>query len=83
MLYIDDIVRLADNQSDMLPLINISSQEATDFGLKFSTEKSGITAFNDTSTDSVSIQHGELSRVEEYKYLGVWISEVEFGSVDK
>lgn len=56
-------------------LINISGQEAADLGLGFSTEKLGIMVFNDTSADSVSIQHAELPRVKEHKYLGVWITE--------
>ena len=77
MLYADDIVLLADNQRDMQLLINISGREATDLGLKFRTEKSGIMVFNDISTDAMTIQQSVIPRVKEYKYLGVWINEGE------
>lgn len=57
MLYADDHVLLADNQTDMQQLINIRGQEGTDLGLNFSARKLAIMAFSDTSTDGVSIQH--------------------------
>lgn len=64
MLYADAIVLLANNQTDVKWLINISDEEAIDIGLNFSAEKSGIMVFNDTSTDAASIQHDELPRVK-------------------
>ena len=76
-LYADDIVLLADNQRDMQLLINISGREATDLGLEFSAEKSGVMVFNDVSTVTMTIQHFVIPRVKEYKYLGVWINEEE------
>lgn len=66
-----DGVLLSDNQSDMQRLLNFAAQEGTALGLHFCSKKLGIIVFSDTSTDSVSIQHGETPGVKEYKYLVV------------
>ena len=76
MMYADDIVLLADNKKDLQILANICGNAATNLGLKFSTEKSGIMIFNeDMSNFVVSIQQQVIPIVKQYKYLGVHINE--------
>ena len=76
LMYADDIVLLADNKKDLQILANICGNAATNLGLKFSTEKSGIMIFNEhTSNFVVSIQQQVIPIVKQYKYLGVHINE--------
>nr|XP_054917938.1 uncharacterized protein LOC129380575 [Dermacentor andersoni] len=75
LFYADDIVLLANKQSDLQRLANICGQEGNKLGLKFSVRKSGVIVFNENSEQTVEIQGQEIPRVTEYKYLGIWINE--------
>lgn len=75
LFYADDIVLLANKQSDMQRLADICGEECEKLGLKFSAKKSGYMVFNDNSEQTVLIQGQEIPRVKEYKYLGIWINE--------
>lgn len=80
LLNTDEVVLSADNQKDVQLLVHICDQEAANLGLNFSTVKLGIVVFNNSSTDAKSIQLGEISRMEEDKYLGLWINEKNYST---
>lgn len=76
LIYADDIVLLADNEQGLQQLTDMCGEEATELGLEFSTEKSGVLVFNDDARNkSVLIQQATIPQVTKYKYLGIWINE--------
>lgn len=74
--YADDIVLMTDNSRDMLKLFTICGQESDELGLEFSAEESEIMVFKFTRDNPLCIQRFQSPRVEQYKYLGVWLHEV-------
>ena len=77
LLYADDVVVLSESAEEFQKILDVVGEYEKDFGVKFSGEKSKVMIVNRSEKDSdIAWRLGgrELQEVEEYKYLGIWVS---------
>ena len=79
LLYADDIVRLANNESDMQTLLNTLHTWCQRWRMLINTEKSKVVHFRqgrrDRSEFQFNVGNNELETVSTYKYFGVIFNE--------
>lgn len=49
--------------------------ERGNLGFTFSTIRSGLMIFNDSTDQVLTLQGHEIASLAEYRYLGVWVTE--------
>ena len=73
--YADDLATLSDCVADAQKLLTEIETAAAQVGLYINTKKTNCMSFNQDSVDGIMGRDGETVRsVEDYKYLGAWIS---------
>ena len=74
LAYADDIVLLADKKEDMVEMLKECSEYADESKLKYNISKSQCLVFGDSLGDVFHLQGQQMELVNEYKYLGVTIT---------
>ena len=79
LLYADDIVILAPNESNLQCMLNCVNEWCNKWSLSIICSKSNILYFRpssiERSTFSFNCGDYNISYVDSYKYLGIWFSE--------
>ena len=79
LLYADDIVILAPNESNLQCMLNCVNEWCNKWRLSINCSKSNILHFRpssiERSTFSFNCGDYNISYVDSYKYLGIWFSE--------
>ena len=79
MLFADDIILTAENESDLQNSLDILHRWCQSWNMKINAEKTKIIHFrgpSKTPTDAIFRCGREiLSRTDKYKYLGLWLTE--------
>jgi hypothetical protein len=78
LLYADDVVIMTENRNSMQRVFDVISQYAREFRVRFSAEKSQVLVVNSSMEDdglTWKLGGKDISRTNEYKYLGMWVDE--------
>ena len=77
LLYADDIVLIADDESEMQKMLDIAGGYSREFSLNFSIKKCGNLMINGRKEKGLNLKLGNetIERVNKYKYLGVIFDE--------
>ncbi|XP_063877492.1 uncharacterized protein LOC135109778 [Scylla paramamosain] len=77
LLYADDVVVMSESADELQSLLDVVDGYGKDFGVRFSSEKSKVMIVNRSEDESNVVWRlgeNELRQVQEYKYLGMWMS---------
>ena len=77
LLYADDAVVMSESADELQDILDILSEYGTDFGVRFSAEKSKVMIVNRTEDErgcTWRLGDREIEQTCEYKYLGMWMS---------
>jgi hypothetical protein len=78
LLYADDVVVMTENRNSLQRVFDVISQYAREFRVRFSAEKSQVLVVNGSVEDDGlmwKLGGKDISRTNEYKYLGMWVDE--------
>jgi len=73
--FADDIVLLGDSESELQRMLDVVSEYAQRWKLRFNASKCGVLVVGQKKRDKLwRLGREEIKEVDEYKYLGVWIN---------
>jgi hypothetical protein len=77
LLYADDVVIMSENRNRLQEVFDVVSEYGSDFRVNFSAEKSQVLVVNAgvEDEDEWTLGGRNISRTNEYKYLGIWMDE--------
>jgi len=74
LLWMDDVVLVADNPADMQKMIQITQEIAKKYRIKFGEEKTKTMTIGRTYNESFKMGEMEIGHTERYKYLGYMLN---------
>ena len=77
LCYADDVVLLAESEEDLQSMLDVVSHWCKQWRLEVNVSKTKVMVFGARGTQNTKARccGRELDEVEEYKYLGVWLSK--------